>query len=211
MRLATSFNPQVSAFVASGRTSDIVTIKPNKEQVPAFEKHSLPIKSFQLRLIRVCLPSGLIEVLATNLLDEARHPAADFAELYHRRWRIEEAFRHIKCRLQLEQFGGETPLAIRQEFHATILLHNLATLAGMDALAQREGAEVQTHGANLARASHLIRQHLPRLLACPEERAALCSLILERIAKKITRRRLGRQGPPRKPDREKPHPNRAYK
>lgn len=74
-----------------------------------------------------------------------------------------------------------------------------------------QDAEAQNHGANLTHASHLIRLHLLCLLASPEERAALCSLILGRIAMKITRRRLGRQGPLRKPDRKKPHPNWAYK
>ena len=122
-----------------------------------------------------------------------------------------EAFRHLKSRLKLEQFGGETPLAIQQEFHATILLHNLATLAAMDALSQREEVEIGAFGVNLTHASHLIRLHLPRLLASPEQRTVLCQLLLERIAKKITRRRIGRPGTLRKPDREKPHPHRAYK
>lgn len=211
MRLTTSFNATVKSFVASGRASAIVTIRPGKEQHPAFAHHDLPRTPFPLRLVRVLLPSGQVEVLATNLLDEAAYPAADFSELYHRRWRIEEAFRHLKSRLKLEQFGGETPLAIQQEFHATILLHNLATLAAMDALSQREEVEIGTFGVNLTHASHLIRLHLPRLLASPEQRTVLCQLLLERIAKKITRRRIGRPGTLRKPDREKPHPHRAYK
>ncbi|WP_435382718.1 hypothetical protein [Crenobacter oryzisoli] len=59
-----------------------MTVAPNKEQLPAFKKYDLPITPFPLRLVRVCLSSGLIEVLATNLLDETRYPVADFAELY---------------------------------------------------------------------------------------------------------------------------------
>ena len=151
----------------------------------------------------------MIEVLITNLEDEIAYPAAEFADLYHRRWRIEEAFRHIKCRLHLEQFGGETPLAIRQEFHATILLHNLATLAAMDVREQHE--ESANLSVNLTHASHLIRHHLPQLLSNPFAQATLCQILLERMAVMVTRRRTNRQGPPRQPDRAKPHPNRAYK
>jgi len=202
MRLSASFNAAVKRFVASGRTSTNMTITPDQAQHQAFKQREIPVNAFSLRLVRVLLPSGQIEVLATNLLDEAAFPAVDFAALYHRRWRIEEAFRHLKSRLKLEQFGGETPLAIQQEFHAAILLHNLATLAAMDAL---------TFGANLTHASHLIRLHLPSLLANPDQCASLCELLLEGIAKKITRRRLGRRGSPRKPDRKKPHPHHAYK
>lgn len=184
MRLSTSCNSAVQSFVTSGRASAIVTLTPNKEHYPAFKHHELPRSPFPLRLVRVLLPSGQVEVLATNLLDEAAYPAADFSALYHRRWRIEEAFRHIKSRLSLEQFGGETPLAIPQEFHATILLHNLATLAAMDTLSLRGEAETHTFGVNLTHASNLIRLHLPHLLACPDEHVALCQLLLERIGKK---------------------------
>ena len=81
----------------------------------------------------------------------------------------------------------------------------------MDALSQQGEMEMHTFGINLTHASHLIRLHLPRLQASPEQRAALCQLLLVRISKKITRRRLGRCGTLRKPEREKPHPYRAYK
>ncbi|MBP8787140.1 MAG: transposase, partial [Azonexus sp.] len=32
----------------------------------------------------------------TSLLDSAQYPAPAFADLYHRRWRIEEAFKRLK-------------------------------------------------------------------------------------------------------------------
>nr|WP_308418186.1 transposase [Chitinimonas sp. BJB300] len=41
-------------------------------------------------------------MLMTNLLDAERFPAADFGALYHRRWRIEEAFKRLKHHLWLE-------------------------------------------------------------------------------------------------------------
>jgi len=209
MRATTSFNAKIKAFVASGQASQLITVKPGHDQIAAFKRHNLPLKPFTIRLVRVVLPGGMIEVLITNLEDEIAYPAAEFAELYHRRWRIEEAFRHIKCRLHLEQFGGETPLAIRQEFHATILLHNLATLAAMDVKDLREDSA--TLSVNLTHASHMIRHHLPLLLSNPLEQATLCQILLERMVMMITRRRMNRQGPPRQPDREKPHPCRAYK
>lgn len=183
---------------------------PEAHQRAAFDAVDLPLQAFTLRLVRIPLPSGEIEVLATSLLDPTVYPSADFADLYHRRWRIEEAFRHIKCRLKIEQFGGETPLAIRQEFHAAILVHNLATIAAQEALAERQQL-LGLFSANLTHASHLIQLHLPRLVADPTQQAVLCALLLESVSRQITRTRPDREGPPRKKNRAKPRYHRSYK
>ena len=45
-------------------------------------------RRFSIRLIRVTLPSGQNEFLATSLLDSTDYPACEFADLYHRRWRV---------------------------------------------------------------------------------------------------------------------------
>ena len=52
----------------------------------------------------------------TALLDATRYLAADFGALYHRRWRIEEAFKQIKYRLRLEAATGLTHLAFQMDF-----------------------------------------------------------------------------------------------
>ena len=59
-----------------------------------------------MRLIRDVTPGGNIRVLMTNLLDARRYPAEQFGALYHRRWRVEEAFKRIKHRLRLEGPAG---------------------------------------------------------------------------------------------------------
>lgn len=211
IRLRTSYSPQVIQFVRSGQDSTVITIQPDASHQRRFLQHGLSQDAFQIRLVRAVLPSGQIEVLATSLLDESTYPAAEFAGLYRRRWRIEEAFRHIKCRLKLEQFGGETPLAIRQEFHATILLHNLATLAGLDALSILPDTEVDEAHINLTHASHLLRRLLPLLLHSPGKDSSLCDRIIASILRNLTRKRPDRTAPPRKPGRAKPRHRRAYK
>ena len=142
---------------------------------------------------------------------EGQYPAAVFGQLYQQRWRIEEAFRHIKCRLKLERFGGETPLAIRQEFHATILLHNLATLAGLEALQALPEAERSEQHVNLTHASQWLRLLIPQLLHRTGDIATLCTCLVEGILYQLTRKRPDRTAPPRKRDRAKPRYHRAYK
>lgn len=86
--------------------------------------------SFRFRAIRVPLPSGQVEVLATSLVDTEAYPAEAFAALYHQRWRIEECFKRLKCRLAVEHFSGESVEAVRQDFLAKIWLENVtASLA----------------------------------------------------------------------------------
>ena len=81
--------------------------------------------TLQVRLVRVVLPNGRIEVLATSLLDMLAYPAQAFATLYGTRWKIEEAFKTLKQRLHLEGFTGELPYAIEQEIHAKVLIANI--------------------------------------------------------------------------------------
>ncbi len=56
-------------------------------------------------------------------------PAATFAELYHSRWRIEEAFKRIKHRPELELTAGLFWHAAQQNFGAKAVFDNLNALA----------------------------------------------------------------------------------
>ena len=82
-----------------------------------------------VRLIRVATPNGKIHVLMTFLFDSERYPAADFAALYHGRWRIEESFKRLKHRLGLEHTSGFSWHAARQDFGAKAICENLNALA----------------------------------------------------------------------------------
>ena len=64
----------------------------------------------------------------TNLFDAEAFPTAVFGDLYHQRWRIEEAFKHLKHRLNLEHVSGLSQLAAIQDFAAKILCDKLQAL-----------------------------------------------------------------------------------
>lgn len=61
------------------------------------------------------LPNGPEFIVATNVFDTSVGPSA-FGELYRGRWRIEEAFTHIKARLQIENWSGILPQTVEQDF-----------------------------------------------------------------------------------------------
>ena len=78
-----------------------------------------------MRLIRVPLPTGEVEVLMTSLLDAVDFPTGAFAELYHLRWAQEENYKRFKCRVEVENWSGKSALSIFQDFHAKVLALNL--------------------------------------------------------------------------------------
>lgn len=103
----------VKAFKRSGRSEQIVTLgAPNRRDCEAFGCRPEPTT---VRLIRVITPNARQYILMTSLLDTTAFPAQHFADLYHSRWRIEEAFKRIKHRLNLEQLSGISWLAAQQD------------------------------------------------------------------------------------------------
>ena len=84
-----------------------------------------PLKS--LRFVVARLPNGSEYAFVTNLTDPTITPAM-LADLYHSRWRIEEAFKQIKARMQVEHWSGILEHTLRQDYFATLIRHNFASL-----------------------------------------------------------------------------------
>jgi len=86
------------------------------------------------RLVKVSLDNGEFEVLFTNLSDRNLYTLKKLKELYHLRWAVEECYKRIKQVGQLEFFSGRTVKAIQQDFHARIVLLNIAAMIEMQQL-----------------------------------------------------------------------------
>ncbi len=95
------------------------------------KENNIPTK-MRIRFVQVILDNGTVEVLATNVLDNKRLKTSDFKELYALRWGIETYFDLIKNRLGLENFTGQTALAVKQDFFATIFLTNYESIMTYD-------------------------------------------------------------------------------
>jgi hypothetical protein len=130
MRLPAGYNPQVKQFLQSGLAQQSLCCTAAHWHARLFcaEAGLDPDDQVRLRLIRVELPSGETEILATSLLDQQAFPVELFADLYHRRWGIETDYRRLKQTLSLDNFSGRTVHAVQQDFHASQLLKNLALL-----------------------------------------------------------------------------------
>ena len=121
----------VRDFLRSGLAEQIVTLRAaDRRDVLDFE---CPSESQTVRLVRHIAPNGRVRVLMTNLLDAARFPASRFGDLYHQRWRIEEAFKRLKQRLNLEHVSGLSQQAVVQDVAAKVLCDNLQALTALSA------------------------------------------------------------------------------
>ena len=80
-----------------------------------------------LRIIKIILPDGTKETLATNLFD-ATISVNMFKELYFLRWGIEVKYKELKSNIEIEEFSGKKPITIKQDFYASIYLSMIASL-----------------------------------------------------------------------------------
>lgn len=126
----------VDQFVASGLQEQIVTLHPCATALQECQARNLPTEPFQVRLVRIELDSGEVEVLAISLLDQAQYPHAVFKDLYHERWPVEEDYKVIKLRAEVENWSGKSTLSIYQDFHAKVFTANLAAILAHPAQAE---------------------------------------------------------------------------
>ncbi len=142
---------KVKQFSRSGAAEQIIKVPLQGTALAKSRKaggQAEPGTVLRLRLVRMVLSTGCSEVLITSLLDTVAYPAAEFGALYHARWRIEEAFKTLKCRLHLEGFTGELPHAIEQEIHAKILVANITAALCTQAHAQLEADKAEQYRVN---------------------------------------------------------------
>ena len=77
------------------------------------------------RLVKVLLDNGVTEILCTSLLDTQQYPLADFKEIYHLRWGIEEGYKMFKSRIDIEAFTGKSVVSVKQDIYAKTMMMSL--------------------------------------------------------------------------------------
>lgn len=117
---------QIRSFSESGQQEAVVTFHLPKKDYKSFSAEITFLQSpLTCRLIRIELDNGEFEVLCTSLLDPQLYEYDQFEALYHLRWSEEESYKLLKARIEVEDFSGKTERAVRQDFHAKILLMTL--------------------------------------------------------------------------------------
>lgn len=105
------------------------------------EKYQVGETKIKCRLIRYRLENGEQMVLCTSLKEREVYDRQEIFDLYAKRWGIEESYKFLKCRLDIENFTGKTPHAILQDFYVKVLLSNLCSLVMLEKEIQLEDDE----------------------------------------------------------------------
>jgi len=166
----------------------------------------------ELRVVRNVSSTGRLRVLATNL-DAADFPCECFGDLYHARWKIEEAFKRLKHRYHLEAVSGLSQQALIIDVAAKVLADNLASLICLAAQAQRQDAATPAtvpRRCNRAYAAHAMLRMLPAVLLFVGDVITAIDNTIDLLASTVKRVIPGRTSP--RPDHHvKPHARFAYK
>jgi hypothetical protein len=143
-------------------------------------------------------------------LDEEGYPTEEFTSVYYWRWGHETFPRRLKGRLDLENFSGETGEAVRQDFHAAVLLANWESVLSQPtqaALAEGNTPEVQPRQVNRAVCDNALKNHVLDLFYRDVPAPRVLEQLRRWFAGSPVAVRPDRRGRPR---RKKPSYHRSY-
>jgi hypothetical protein len=131
-RCKTDFSNVVKAFHLSGAQEQMVRIRPTQNRSFKHRPYSKDT-TLKVRLIRVELDQGGVEILMSSLLDQEKYPYAAFKELYFKRWKIETFYDRFKNIIGVECFSGTSEQFIQQEFNCALYMSNMQTIFTQEA------------------------------------------------------------------------------
>lgn len=188
----------VTAFWAAPEREQVVTLAVTAKARAYVVKPHLPT-ALQVRVIKVALVTGEVEVGGTDLRDSATYPAAEFKAVYGWRWQHETYQDRIKNIFEVERFSGSRVRAIEQDFFGVLFLAPVESILSKPAQARltvRAPARGCTTPLKVNRAVSYVAllDHVVELLAAcrrtPGETLAAIEHLLQTTP---TRHRAGRQ------------------
>jgi hypothetical protein len=207
-RLTVSEWKVAQQLVASGEQESVVQLVPGWEAQKRCRALGLAHVPLTVRLLRIDLPTGEAEVLATSLQDSQRFPYAVFKELYPQRWPIEEDFKFMKSRLEIENWSGASVEAVYQDFHATVFTKNLAAILAQPAqqvVYQQSLSKKYRYHVNMTHLLSRLKDTLLSLFREPQLMTILLSL-WRHMLKTVEPFRPGRSLPRQKRVKRKRYP-----
>jgi len=189
----------VKAFYNSGKKEKIIHLNALYHSRRKCEEMGLSSEPLKLRLIRVELDNGETEVLITSLIDKEKYLHSEFIDLYHERWPVEEDFKTMKLRLEIENFTGKSVHSVYQDFHAKVFTKNLLAVLihpAQDAVDREKSNRKYRHQINFTQALSKIKDTVVLLFTRPEAMIQrLISKFLEVVRKTTEPIRPGRKYP----------------
>lgn len=197
---------EVERFYRSGQSEQIVTLSPTGSAKKKCREYGLPSTPIRVRLIRVVLEEADDQVLMISLLDTEAYPLEWFQEVYHFRWGVEENYKHMKSRIEVENFSGKSVESIYQDFHAKVFSMNLTAVLihpVQDQLDRVPHNKQYDYQVNATFAVSTLKQGIVRLLSLAQP-LRLLRKVLSLFALTLEPIRPGRKYPRKKVFRDRP-------
>lgn len=131
MRVKSNFFLEVNNTMTE---DELVTITITPSRKKHFKQQGFDAQTgwgISVRVVKFDLPSGEKETLITNLDNSTSFE--ECKALYFKRWGIETNYDDLKNKFEIENFSGDSVRVIEQDFFATLLLSNIATIIAQDA------------------------------------------------------------------------------
>ena len=125
----TDFKKQVMSMKTKDEIVEISyqydRIRNYKDSDPEFYKLMEDTKtSVFVRIVKIVLPTGEVEILMTNLTEEEAN-YEDMNELYQLRWGIETNYHYLKESLKIETITSSIDNIIKQDIYSQMFVFNL--------------------------------------------------------------------------------------
>jgi len=188
----------VNAFWAALAQERVVTLAVTSKARAYVAEQQLPT-TLRVRLVKVVLASGEVEVLGTDLLDAQTYPAAEFKAVYGWRWQHETYHDRIKNIFEVERFSGKSAQAIKQDFYGVIFLATLESILSKPAQAVLTAQGVARKCRYAPQVNRVVSyvtvlEHIVQLLGDARRSPAATLAAIERLLLTTpTRQRPGRQ------------------
>jgi hypothetical protein len=165
----------IKSFLDSGQKECIIFLPMPTTSAKYARQMALDTSPLSLRLIRIDVGDKPL-VLITSLTDTKAYPRHMFSDLYHCRWPVEEDYKAIKCRIELENFSGKSALSVYQDFHAKVLMKNIVSIFALPVnqqlIADKKPDQKYDYQVNLTHALATAKDLMPLLFQRSKKRSA---------------------------------------
>jgi len=189
----------IGDFLRSKQKSRVIQWDPRTQHIGQCEDLGIEAKPMKVRLVKIILNTGEVEVLLTSLLDEKRWSVNWMSALYSMRWVVEEGFKFSKSQMEIERWSGKGQCAVEQDFYGRVILGTLsATMAiepqrGID---RCNAKQVNQYQVNQTLAMRSVRDNWVRLTrAASDKRFSMLTEMFPMFLRDQCRIRPGRSYP----------------
>ena len=170
----------ISSILSNKKKDMIIEWSPSNKEKENCKKQGLIPKTIKVRVTKIVLKTGEIEVLISNLMNTSKYSHGDLKWIYNKRWVVEEGFKKLKPKMKVEYFGARKTAGVYQEYYAHVFIMNIIAFFTMicdKKLEQKLKSRKYKYKSNWQNAYRITRTSLIQILSIRFDEYKLETLI----------------------------------